>query len=95
MTQSDRELFEALIRKHGEEHQFKVAVEELLELALELVRSMRGNGSTWKICDELADAGIVLDQIRIITDPTGAREKMYRRYKLSRIRMRNIEGGQP
>ena len=95
MDAADKRLLLDLLAKKGSMHQITVAMGELSELLSELAKDLRGVGDEWRIVDEIADVGVVLDQLRLMYDPTGAREALYRGFKLRRVQLRNIEGERP
>lgn len=49
----------------GEEKQCIVAIEELSECAKELCKVLRGNGDREHLAEEIADATIMLEQMRV------------------------------
>ena len=55
-----------IVDHYGTEHQKKKSIEELSELITELAREQDGRTDVWTICAEIADAFIVLEQLRII-----------------------------
>ena len=59
------EIYEAAIEKFGIEAQAVVAIEELSECAKELCKVLRGKGNPQNLAEELADATIMLEQMRI------------------------------
>jgi len=66
---SDRKkLYKKAIQLWGKEFQIKMVIEECAELIVELVKFTRNtNGSNVdKVCDELADVEIMIEQMRII-----------------------------
>ena len=78
------DLYAKLILKYGKEKQIIVAIEELAELQKELTKWLRGIGSIEHIAEELADAGIMLQQLEFIFACTD--EVINTRYKkLERI----------
>lgn len=52
----------------GRAHQLIVALEELSEAQKEICKLLRGGGSLLAIADEIADATIVLEQVRLMVD---------------------------
>jgi len=60
------DLYKRLILQYGKEMQIVVAIEELAELQKELTKWLRGIGSIEHIAEELADAGIMLQQLEFI-----------------------------
>ncbi len=61
-------VYEEAIKKYGSELQIQVAIEEMSELTKELCKDIRGNGVREHIVEELADATIMLEQLRLIFD---------------------------
>lgn len=53
---------------HGEEIQCIVAIEELSECAKEICKVLRGKGDREHLAEEIADATIMLEQIRYFFD---------------------------
>jgi len=53
----------------GETAQITQCVEELCELATALARYLNGKGKTHQVIEELADAEIMLEQMRFYFDP--------------------------
>lgn len=51
---------------YGEEMQMVVAIEELSECAKEICKVLRGKGNTDHLAEEIADATIMLEQLRYI-----------------------------
>lgn len=54
--------------QYGEEMQMIVALEELSEVQKELCKFMRGLGNKEHLAEEIADATIMLEQMRYIFD---------------------------
>lgn len=54
------------IKDFGEEHQLDVAIEELSELIKEICKSKRGSANKEKVCEEMADVYIMLEQLKLI-----------------------------
>ena len=60
-------IYEDAIKIFGEEIQLLVAIEEMSELIQSITHYMRNrNNSIYEIIEELADAEIVIEQLRII-----------------------------
>lgn len=57
----------ALIR-YGQANQLVVALEELSECQKEICKVMRGDGNLEHLAEEIADATIMLEQVRLIFD---------------------------
>lgn len=51
---------------YGEENQLTVAIEELSECQKEICKFLRGYGDTGHLAEEIADATIMLEQVRLI-----------------------------
>lgn len=51
---------------YGETKQMIVALEELSECQKEICKFLRGNGNTGNLAEEIADATIMLEQMRYI-----------------------------
>lgn len=56
------------ITLYGAEAQAIVAIEELSELTKEICKAMRGKLRLDALCEEIADATIMLEQLRILFD---------------------------
>lgn len=75
-------VFERAIETYGKENQIDVAIEEMSELMKALVKmnrcQRRGNGGEWacraNIIEEIADVEIMMDQLKLIYDCSGAVE---------------------
>ncbi len=68
---------------YGKEHQKKKAIEELMELARELVLDLEGRGDDEHLTEEMADVLIMVNQLRLIYGNEGDLwEKMG--YKIAR-----------
>ena len=67
MTQErEAEILEGAISHFGSDHQINKAIEELGELTVELARHLNGADCTDAICEEMADAFIMLNQLELI-----------------------------
>lgn len=91
MQRKELELYKQVIAQKGEQHQVAVALGELSELAAELAKVFRGNENDNKICDEIADVEIVLNQLKLIYDKD--KIKMYKDFKLKRLELVYIREG--
>jgi hypothetical protein len=83
------EVYYKILSKFGEDHQKIKAIEELNELGTEIAKDLNGNGDTDKIIDELADAWIMLEQLRLIYPDVSNRinykiKRMIERYELEK-----------
>lgn len=88
------QLYNALIKRLGVEHQQGVAIGELAELIEQLVKANRGKGVNMRICEEIADVEIVIEQMKLIHDPEGIRVQLFREFKLARLDEYNVKGGE-
>lgn len=61
-----KEVYRALLAKHGRDVQIMKAVEELGELVQALCKLGIGEGSLPQVAEEMADVTIMLEQLRII-----------------------------
>lgn len=61
-------VYDDAVRVFGNGNQLVVALEELAEVQKEICKVMRGEGSTLHLAEEVADATIMLEQIRRIFD---------------------------
>lgn len=59
-------VYEEAARVFGTGTQMIVALEELAEVQKEICKVMRGEGSTLHLAEEVADATIMLEQIRLV-----------------------------
>lgn len=66
MATTKEQLYASAIETFGEENQIHVALEELSELQKELCKDLRGSPNYTHIAEEIADAEIMLEQLRFI-----------------------------
>lgn len=64
----EKEFYEKIIFKFGDNNQITVAIEELSELQKELCKSLRKEDNKVNICEEIADVEIMLEQIKLLFD---------------------------
>ena len=85
-----REVYQAAIEKFGEEAQIKKAIEELGKLLVSICHYPDGKCSREDLADELADATIMCEQLRLIF---GVNDEVWHHtdYKIDRLR-RRIQG---
>ena len=79
-----REILAYAIRAYGEQRQIDKAIEEMAELTAALLHYRERGGSADPVREEIADVGIMLDQLTLIfggVDP-------FRERKISRLRER-------
>ena len=58
------EVYTDALAVYGEEKQCVVAIEELSECAKEICKALRGRGDLDHLAEEIADATIMLEQVR-------------------------------
>lgn len=85
------EAYKALIELNGVNHQVAVAVGELGELLNELAKQLRGSGRLMKMCEEIADVKICIEQLELIFDEMGDRVPLFMDFKLRRLNQFNIK----
>lgn len=67
MSYTERaEIYTAAINRYGEGAQCVVALEELSECQKEVCKFLRGNGNLEHLAEEIADATIMLEQLRLM-----------------------------
>lgn len=59
-------VYEKALLHYGEENQLVVALEELSEVQKEICKFLRGFGNAGHLAEEIADATIMLEQVRLI-----------------------------
>lgn len=94
MTEIERETFCAALNLYGGKAQITMVFEEMAELQDALCKFLRGrvDGNTLaNIAEEIADVGIMLDQMKIEFQVEDAVEEQ-RAYKVQRLRER-IDNG--
>lgn len=60
-----REVYIQAVQRKGLAEQMVVAIEELSEVQKEICKVMRGEGSMEHLAEEIADATIMLEQLRL------------------------------
>jgi len=96
--ESDSDVFYAALYKWGANAQLSMVIEESAELILAIQHYIRGRGSLSRLCEELADAQIMLEQLKVFvqeqsyTNPSSDKaapdfEEWYER-KMNRLRCR-------
>ena len=63
---NEYEIYEQAVRRFGRDHQIRKAVEELGELSSALMRYANGEPVIGNVAEEIADAEIMIEQIKII-----------------------------
>ena len=89
-----QDIYAKLRKLNGDNHQRSVACEEMAELTKELLKVIRGKGVNMRVCEELADVEIVLEQMKLMHDPENVRVPMFKRFKLARLAEFNVKGGE-
>jgi len=81
------ELYARLETKKGRRHQIGVAIEEMAELTKELSKLMREDSytNTKKICEEMADVEICMEQLQRFFDSERELIDFIKEYKLKRL----------
>jgi hypothetical protein len=90
MTLEERQvIYKQLENQKGQEHQILVAIEEMSELTKELTKFLREDSytNTKKLCEEMADAKVVLEQLDRFFDPEQKLVPFIMDYKLERLKM--------
>lgn len=60
------QVYNSALKMYGKDNQMVVALEELSECQKEICKIIRGNGSLENLAEEIADATIMLEQLRLI-----------------------------
>lgn len=60
------QVYRDALKVYGQNMQEIVAIEELSEVTKEVCKMKRGDGSVGRLAEEIADATIVLEQLRLI-----------------------------
>lgn len=68
MNPVEKYIFEKALAQYGPEAQIKMLYEEMAELQLAVCKNGRGADNLDNIAEELADVGIMLDQMRLLFD---------------------------
>ena len=61
-----KQVYDAALGKWGQKMQTIVAIEEMSEVIKELTKAMRGDLSREHLAEEIADATIMLEQMRLL-----------------------------
>ena len=95
MTDTERKIFCAALRRYGAQAQITMVFEEMAELQDVLCKFLRGrvDGATLaNIAEEIADVGIMLDQMAVEFEVEDAVTEQ-RVFKVQRLRERIEEDG--
>jgi hypothetical protein len=90
MTLEERQvIYKQLEDQKGRKHQILVVIEEMSELTKELTKFLREDSytNTKKLCEEMADAKVVLEQLDRFFDPEQKLVPFIMDYKLERLKM--------
>lgn len=84
-----KEVYKQLEDQNGKNHQIAVAIEEMSELTKELSKYLREDSYTnsKKICEEMADVKVVIEQLERFFDPEQKLVPFTMDYKLERLKM--------
>lgn len=88
ITRKTEKLYRKTICKYGEHFQILKAIEEHLELVIELVKYLVGKGERGHIIEELNDAMITTEQLLMIFDVQKNELIEERQSKLKRLEER-------
>ena len=66
MTGHERDVITMALKTYGKNAQMAMVMEEMSELQKELCKNLRGAENVTAIAEEIADAGIMLDQMKIL-----------------------------
>lgn len=83
----ESEIMKQAIASYGENMQLLKAVEEMAELQKEIIKYLEGANNRNQIVEEMADVGIMLDQLKIIFSTENDLPRM-RKSKLKRLENR-------
>lgn len=91
MRNVEKYLFEKALAYYGPEAQIKMLYEEMAELQLAVCKNGRGADNLDNIAEEIADVGIMLDQMRLLFN-VEARSRDIRDDKVARLAGRMSAG---
>ena len=84
MTNSEREVFVKALETFGPQKQMEKLLEEMAELAVEIGHYLDGRPDYTGIATEIADVGILLDQM-VLLFQCGGRVQVERMQKVRRL----------
>ena len=84
MNPVEKYLFEKALSHYGPEEQIKMLYEEMAELQLAICKHGRGADNLDNIAEEIADVGIMLDQMRLLFN-VETRSREIRGEKVARL----------
>ena len=90
---ADIDIYKKAINTFGESAQMIVALEEFSELQKEITKLLRGQGNLEHLAEEMADAEIMLEQLKLIYGVGLIQQKqVFKENKLKRLAERiNLE----
>lgn len=95
MTEDEKATFTDAILTWGTPGQIDMIIEEMAELTVTIQHWKRKRADTERIADELADVGIMVDQLSLMldADPEASRRRYlkYRQMKINRLKGRIAE----
>lgn len=92
MNDFEKQVFRSAISKYGETNQIIVAIEEMSELIKALCKKLRGKPDFENLAEEMADVGIMLDQLSIM-EQNADRVRKRRNEKVRRLKVRVMGKG--
>lgn len=84
MRNVEKYLFEKALAHYGPEAQIKMLYEEMAELQIAVCKNGRGTDNLDNIAEEIADVGIMLDQMRLLFN-VEERSRAIRLEKVARL----------
>lgn len=84
MNPVEKYIFEKAMAHYGPEAQIKMLYEEMAELQLAVCKNGRGTDNLDNIAEEIADVGIMLDQMRLLFN-VGPMSEVKRGDKVARL----------
>lgn len=66
MVKKYKDALNRAIAEFGADNQLNMAIEEMAELIKEICKSKRGSDNKEKVCEEMADVCIMLEQLKLI-----------------------------
>jgi NTP pyrophosphatase (non-canonical NTP hydrolase) len=91
MKNVEKYIFEEALAYYGSEAQIKMLYEEMAELQIAVCKNGRGADNLDNIAEEIADVGIMLDQMRLLFN-VEARSRDIRVEKVARLAERMDAG---
>lgn len=85
LTRKRETLYRKTIQTFGRVHQILKAIEELLELAIELIKLLVGKGDRNHIIEEMVDVMIILEELLIMFNVNKEQIAKFRKFKLDRL----------